>query len=98
VTPSTAITEIITKSSCKESRYKTHYRIHLRATWILIMKQQTNVMHCLFNLLRIKGLYVFRALLAHPQESTVLRSNIPSVVCASPPEDEQVMLETCRGP
>jgi hypothetical protein len=28
----------------------------------------TNVMHFLFNLLRIKGLYMFRALLAHPQE------------------------------
>jgi hypothetical protein len=25
-------------------------------------------MHFLFNLLRIKGLYIFRALLAHPQE------------------------------
>jgi hypothetical protein len=26
-------------------------------------------MHFLFNLLRIKGLYMFRALLAHPQEA-----------------------------
>jgi hypothetical protein len=26
------------------------------------------VMHFSFNLLRIKGLYLFRALLAHPQE------------------------------
>jgi hypothetical protein len=24
--------------------------------------------------------------------------NIPSAVCAATPEDEQVMLETCRGP
>jgi hypothetical protein len=24
--------------------------------------------------------------------------NIPSAVCVAPPEDEQVMLETCRGP
>jgi hypothetical protein len=30
---------------------------------------ETNEMHFLFNLLRIKGLYMFRALLAHPQES-----------------------------
>jgi hypothetical protein len=30
---------------------------------------ETNVMHFLFRLLRIKDLYVFRALLAHPQES-----------------------------
>jgi hypothetical protein len=29
---------------------------------------ETNVMRFLFNLLRIKGLYMFRALLAHPQE------------------------------
>jgi hypothetical protein len=28
----------------------------------------TNVMHILFSLLRIKGLYMFRTLLAHPQE------------------------------
>jgi hypothetical protein len=30
---------------------------------------EINVMHVLFNLLRIKGLYMFRALLAHPQEA-----------------------------
>jgi hypothetical protein len=30
---------------------------------------ETNVMHFLFTLLRIKGLYMFRALLAHPQEA-----------------------------
>jgi hypothetical protein len=29
---------------------------------------ETNMMHVSFNLLRIKGLYMFRALLAHPQE------------------------------
>jgi hypothetical protein len=27
---------------------------------------ETNVMHFSFNLLKIKGLYMFRALLAHP--------------------------------
>jgi hypothetical protein len=30
---------------------------------------ETNVMHFLFSLLRINGLYMFRALLAHPQEA-----------------------------
>jgi hypothetical protein len=30
---------------------------------------ETNVMHFLFSLLRIKDLYMFRALLAHPQDS-----------------------------
>jgi hypothetical protein len=29
---------------------------------------ETNVMHFLFNLLRTKGPFMFRALLAHPQE------------------------------
>jgi hypothetical protein len=60
-----------------------------------------------FSLLRIKSLYMFRALLAFPQEALKLQSwhsqltlharNIPSAVCAAPPEKEQVMLETCRG-
>jgi hypothetical protein len=83
---------------------------------------ETNVMHVLFNLLRIKGIYMFRALLAHPQEAVHKRHgilcdcyvswlhqswcsqltkhahNIPSAVCVAPPEDEHVMLETCRGP
>jgi hypothetical protein len=30
---------------------------------------KTNVMHFLFNLLRIKSIYMFRALLAPPQEA-----------------------------
>jgi hypothetical protein len=30
---------------------------------------ETSVMHILFNLLRIKDLYMFRAFLAHPQEA-----------------------------
>jgi hypothetical protein len=36
---------------------------------VLDQYSETNVMHFLFNLLRIKGLYMFRALLAHPQEA-----------------------------
>jgi hypothetical protein len=59
-------------------------------------------MHYLLNLLRIKGLYMFRALLAYPQEALHKRqfvySNIPSAVCSAPAEDEQVIFETCRGP
>jgi hypothetical protein len=30
---------------------------------------ETNVMNFLFNLLRIKGIYMFRALISHPQEA-----------------------------
>jgi hypothetical protein len=45
--------------------------INLMFCWPCITVYQyseNNVMHFLFNLLRIKGLYMFRALLAHPQE------------------------------
>jgi hypothetical protein len=85
------------------------------------------VMHISFNLLRIKGLYMFRALLAHLQEAPHKRHLVycvrilsvgcgtvamklkpchshshvrstPNAVCEAPPEDEQVMLETCTGP
>jgi hypothetical protein len=86
-------------------------------------------MHFSFNLFRIKGLYMFRALLAYPQEAlhkrlsvncvrimsvgrgtvavslhpchsqlTLYARNLPNAVCGAPTEDEQVMLETCRGP
>jgi hypothetical protein len=34
---------------------------------------ETNVMHFSFNLLRIKDLYMFRPLLAHPQEALYKR-------------------------
>jgi hypothetical protein len=72
---------------------------------------ETNVMRFSFSLLRINRLYVFRELLAHPQEAlhkgtvhmcysqlTLYARNIPNAVCAAAPEDEQVMLETCTGP
>jgi hypothetical protein len=77
-------------------------------------------MHFLFSLLRIKGLYMYRALLADPQEALhkwhlvycvrVLSVGLlqvwsgapilvqPSAIFVAPPEDEQVMLETRRGP
>jgi hypothetical protein len=49
---------------------------------------ETNVMHFLFNLLSIKGLYMFRALLAHPQEALhkphlVYCMRVMSVGCTS---------------
>jgi hypothetical protein len=80
---------------------------------------ETNVMHFSLNVLRNKGLYMFRALGARPQEAlyiwhwvyclrimsvgswnsqlTLYSRNIPSAVCVGPLEDEQLMLETCRG-
>jgi hypothetical protein len=36
---------------------------------ILNRYSRTNVMHILFSLLRVHSLYIFRALLAHPQEA-----------------------------
>jgi hypothetical protein len=47
--------------------------------FIVYQYNENKVTHFSFSLLRIKGLYMFRALLA-------------------PPEDEKVMLETCRSP
>jgi hypothetical protein len=38
-------------------------------TFRVFQYSETNVMRFLFNLLRIKGLYMFRTLLAHPQEA-----------------------------
>jgi hypothetical protein len=35
---------------------------------------------------------------AVPHPTDIIRTNIPNAVCVSPPEDKQVMLETCRGP
>jgi hypothetical protein len=96
------------------SSTKTHY------LWVLsVSVNETNMMQFSFNLLRIKGHYVFRTLFAHPQEGihkrhlvycvsiiqqpshsklTLYARNIPHADCGAPPEDEQVMLETCRGP
>jgi hypothetical protein len=50
---------------------------------------ETNVIHFLFNLLKIKSLYIFRALLAHPQEVLNKRQLIycvcvMSVGCTNP--------------
>jgi hypothetical protein len=78
---------------------------------ITILKQlafqynKTNVMQFSFNLLKIKSRYMFRALLAHPQEvlnnrHLVYCIRIMSVGCGTvvaPPEDEQIILETCSG-
>jgi hypothetical protein len=49
---------------------------------------ETNVMHFLFNLLRIKGLCMFRALLAYPQEALHKRHLVHCV---------RVMSVACTG-
>jgi hypothetical protein len=72
---------------------------------------ETNVMHFIFCLLRIKGHYMFRELLADSQGSlrkwhlvycvrvmSVRCTRYTKCRCEASPEDEKVMLETCRGP
>jgi hypothetical protein len=44
---------------------------------------ETNVVHFLFSLLRIKDLYMFRALLAHPQEALHKQNLVYCVLKAS---------------
>jgi hypothetical protein len=54
------------------SKFQLHLYPNLLFYWPCITVYQyieTNVMHFLFSLLRIKGLYMFRALLVHPQEA-----------------------------
>jgi hypothetical protein len=41
----------------------------LLACIVVYQYRKTKLMHFLFNLLRIKDLYMFRALLAHPREA-----------------------------
>jgi hypothetical protein len=51
-----------------KSELKKH-QANEEATFFRHQYNETNVMHFSLNLLRIKGLYMFRALLAHPQEA-----------------------------
>jgi hypothetical protein len=44
------------------------YKPHSLETCFEYQYSETNVMYFLFSLLRMKDLYMFRALLAHPQE------------------------------
>jgi hypothetical protein len=61
-------TELLIQYVQKSARYT--QRITFCWPGIIVYQcSETNVMHFLFNLLRIKGLYMFRALLAHPQEA-----------------------------
>jgi hypothetical protein len=72
--------------------YALNEKPNLMLCWPCIMVYQhseTNVMHFLFSLLRIKGLDMFRALLAHPPEVLNKRQlvycvRVMSVGCANP--------------
>jgi hypothetical protein len=62
---------------------------------ILYQYNETNVMHLSFNLLRITAAV---SLNSCNSQLTLYARNISNAVCVAHPEDEQVMLETCRGP
>jgi hypothetical protein len=78
-----------------ESRASTcfeHYLLILRRCWT----NGTWYIACVLCQLAVSRLQ-FHCNRATALQLTYTR-NIPSVMCAAPPEDEQVMLETCRGP
>jgi hypothetical protein len=60
------------------------YLCDVLLTYIIVYQyNETNVRHFLFSLLRIKGLYMFRALLAHPQEALHKRQLVYSACVKS---------------
>jgi hypothetical protein len=55
---------------CQPVKYPQIYDLTLCRPCIAVYQySETNVMHFLFNLLRIRGLYIFRTLLSYPQEA-----------------------------
>jgi hypothetical protein len=70
------------------------YNIHI------LKYSETNVMHFSFNLLRInrKSYALITMYIRTFKYLLISARNIPSNVCEAPPEDEQVMLETCTDP
>jgi hypothetical protein len=55
--------------SCFAHQFVNCTWIYIDIKYILYQYNEINAMHILFNLLRIKDLYMFRSLLAHPQEA-----------------------------
>jgi hypothetical protein len=58
------ILNVLRETGCLRRKWRINYLTTRRNN----QYNKTNVMHSLFNLLRIKGLYMFRALLADPQD------------------------------
>jgi hypothetical protein len=50
-------------------------------TYVIYQYSETNVTHFLLSLSRIKGLYIFPALLAHPQEVLHKRHLVYCMCC-----------------
>jgi hypothetical protein len=73
-------------------------KLSVHSIYLVHQYNETNVMHFPFNLLRIKSLYMFRALLAHPREALHIRHlvycvRIMSVGCGT----VAVSLQACRS-
>jgi hypothetical protein len=67
--------------------------------WISVMKPTWWTFHSIYweSKASICFEHYLLILRSHSQ-LTLYACNIPSAVCAAPPEDEQVTLETCTGP
>jgi hypothetical protein len=57
-----------------------------RASYYISIMKQT---WCTFHSVKLQSWHT---------QLTLYTRNIPNDVCVAPPEDEQIMLETCRGP
>jgi hypothetical protein len=63
-------------------------------TYVIVYQySETNVVHFLFSLLRIKGLYMFRALLAHHQEALHKRHLVYYVCVMSVGSTTSILLQ-----
>jgi hypothetical protein len=69
ITPESSGDVPTSHSQCPLQPFNQNWNISGTKRHISHQYSKTNVMHFLFNLLRIKGLYMFRALLAHLQEA-----------------------------
>jgi hypothetical protein len=65
-----SLDNILVLTSLKTNTVNRYFFLMFCWPWIIVYQHsETNVMHFLFNLLWLQGLYVFRALLAHPQKA-----------------------------
>jgi hypothetical protein len=90
--------ELIHESFVTDIRSPEVLNLNNFLSWCLTLREEqnqyneTNVMHFSFSLLRIKGTATV------PQSTAIISTQYTKCFSAAPPEDEQVMLETCRGP
>jgi hypothetical protein len=70
-----------------------YYKLTVLLTYIIVYRySETKAMHFLFNLLRIKSLHMFRALLAHSQ----VARDVSSGVGGAPPPPQETQPPTTK--